>query len=195
MATPRAAVHRDVEQRFRDIEAKVRQVLTVLGQRPKFEVTSGDLTLSGGSLVVDGGDVVMLDTDGSTLFKLGPQEFGDRGVSIYRENGTPALEVTKPNVNAVQAWRMKDSSENVILAESGFGAGLGRPRLPSHPFPTSTPAYGAYGPEVSTSSTSWATLFAVHDRRQNPLWCSASGAATAPRLPKCGWFTPLRACP
>lgn len=125
---------------------------------------------TGGELVIDGGDVIMLDTDGSVLFRLGIQALGDRGISINRADGTLAFEVAKPNPLAVQAWRLKDNNGATIVSESGFGIGLGRPRIPSTPFPVSAPSYGTYGPEVSTTSGTFTTLFAVHDRRQNPLW-------------------------
>lgn len=130
-------------------------------------------TVGSGNWIIDGGDVIMLDTDGSVLFRLGAQAFGDRGLSVYRDNGTLAFEVAKPNALAVQAWRLKDSVGTEIVSESGFGEGLGRPRLPCHPFPTATPAWAAYGPEVSTTSATFTTLFAMQDRRQNPLWAPA----------------------
>lgn len=153
------AVVRIIQQLQRDLEA-------LRTERRAAATTIGD----GGSLVIDGGDVVMLDTDGSFLFRLGEQAFGDRGISINRADGTLAFEVAKPNPLAVQAWRLKDNAGTTIVSESGFGIGLGRPRIPSSPFPVATPSYGTYGPEVSTTAGTFTTLFAVHDRRQNPLW-------------------------
>ena len=160
----------------REIKALKRELEALRSERRAAATTigTGDLRLAnGGSLVVDGGDVVMLDVDGSVLFRLGLQALGDRGVSIFREDGTLAFEVAKPNALAVQAWRLKDSDGTTIVSESGFGEGLGRPRLPSRPFPTATPAWGMYGAEVATTSSTFTTLFAVQDRRQNPLWAPA----------------------
>lgn len=145
---------------------------TLVETRPYTPAEIGAI-VGAGRVVVDERDVVMYDDDGSVLFRLGAQSFGDRGVSIYRDDATLAFEVAKANPLAVQAWRLKDSGGNEIVSESGFGSGLGRPRLPCQPFPVSAPTYGTYGPEVSTTSATFATLFAMQDRRQNPLWAPA----------------------
>src|SRR5437868_3215629 len=115
MATPRAAQHRDLEQRLRNIEAGLRQAITRSLRRPKFEVSDGDLMINGGDLIVDGGDFLLLDTDGSTVFRLGPQVNGDRGVSIYRENGAAAV---------VSAKRFPGSSDQSIAVYGRGGQAL-----------------------------------------------------------------------
>lgn len=170
MATPESAKHRDLEQRFRDLERTVRDLTGRVLQRPKFEVSDGDLTIRGGALIVDGGDFLLLDTDGSTVFRLGPQQLGDRGVSIYRENGTVALEVREQVDGFGQRLRMLDDAGNVLFAEYGLGNGLERPRLTMQVHPNAAPAgWGEYGPERTTTSSTFATLFVAHSRRQNVL--------------------------
>lgn len=170
MATPEGAKHRDLEQRFRDLERKVRELASVTLRRPKFEVSQGDLTINGGDLVVDGGDFLLLDTDGSTVFRLGPQEFGDRGVSIYRENGTTALEVREQAEGFGQRLRIMDDAGNVLFSEWELGGGLSRPRLTMQVHPNGTPAsWGTYGPERTTTSATFEPLFVAHSRRQNVL--------------------------
>lgn len=171
MGTPRAAEHRDLEQRFRNLESQVRKLLTVVGQRPQFEVTDGDLTIRGGALVVDGGDFLLLDTDSSTVFRLGDQEYGDRGVSIYREDGSPAVEVAKADAGLPPTVRIKDANGNVIVSEWPFGEGLSAPLLSMPAYPVTAPAgYGEHGPEVSTTATAWTTLWSMRTVQQNPLW-------------------------
>lgn len=172
MATPSAAKHRDLEARFRNLEAAVSDVRAALSKRPKFEVSSGDLTISGGDLVVDGGDFLLLDTDGSTVFRLGPQEHGDRGVSLYREDGAAALTVKKLFSSSTdQIIEIRDRHGNLLMGEAGIGAGMTGPSL-AIPFvpvqATSGPlSFGPHGPEVTTSDSAWTTVFSATFPRHN----------------------------
>jgi hypothetical protein len=192
VATPRAAEHRDLEQRLRDLEAALAKVRSAVSRRPQFTVSSGDLT-------VDGGDVLMLDTDGSVLFRLGAQQFGDRGIGVYRQDGSAALEVRQANVGGVQQVIIRDSTGAALLSESGFGAGLSRPRIPMPVLPTKTPAaYGTNGPEVTSTSGTFETVYVCATRRQNPLWvpvlnvkCSDTTTAAEVRVLNDATGTPL----
>jgi len=173
MATPPAAEHRDLEARFRKIERLVSAVQAAVARRPKFEVSAGDLTISGGDLVVDGGDFLLLDTDGSTVFRLGPQFFGDRGVTINREDGTQALAMAQPfDGYDGQIITLQDRHGNVILQESPFGEGHDAPFLPL-PFQPVTPATaaastGPHGLEVSNASGTFTDVFRWRGARHNP---------------------------
>lgn len=170
MATPPAAQHRDLEEKFRQLNRAVADLRAAVARRPKFEVSSGDLTISGGDLVVDGGDFLLLDTDGSTVFRLGPQQYGDRGVSMYREDGTPALEVREQFDGFGQKLRVLDSVGNELLSEFQVGAGLRRPFLPIPTAPSGAPSgWGKYGPERATTSGTFVSLFTGDARRVNPL--------------------------
>lgn len=172
MATPSAAEHRDLEARFRKLEAAIRDVRVAVSKRPKFEVSEGDLTISGGALVVDGGDFLLLDTDGSTVFRLGPQTYGDRGVSLYREDGAAALTVKKLFSNSTdQIIEIRDRNGNLIMGEAGIGDGMTGPSL-AIPFvpvqATSGPLqFGPHGPEVTTSDAAWTTVFSATFPRHN----------------------------
>lgn len=173
MATPEGAKHRDLEQRFRDLERKVRDLTSRALQRPKFEVSSGDLTISGGDLVVDGGDFLLLDTDGSTIFRLGPGFFGDRGVTISREDGSQAIGMGQPFADYDgQLVNMQDRFGAVIFQESPFGSGHDAPfiPLPFYPVsPTSTALQvGPHGPEVSMASGTFTDVFKWRGIRNNP---------------------------
>lgn len=172
MATPSAARHRDIEQRFRDLEAATKALAAAVARRPKFEVSAGDLTISGGDLVVDGGDFLLLDTDGSTVFRLGPQTHGDRGVSIYRETGELAIGVRKAfESSGEQTVEIRDGDGSLIVAEEALGSGLSRPflHLPFHPV-LATPAalqHGPYGPQVPVAVTDWTTTHQAWFARHN----------------------------
>lgn len=173
MGTPRAAEHRDLEQRFRNLEDQLRKVFGVIARRPQFEVSAGDLTIRGGNLVVDGGDFLLLDTDGSTVFRLGPQFFGDRGVSISREDGSQALVMAQPFEGFDgQLIIMQDRFGNVILRESPFGEGADVPYLPLtfQPVTAASAAvqFGPHGLEVSTTSGTFVDAFKWRGYRHNP---------------------------
>lgn len=162
MATPGPARHRDLEQRLRNIEAAVQQVRGVIARRPKFEVSDGDLT-------VDGGDVLMLDTDGSVLFRLGTQEQGDRGITIWRDDASLALGLRKPfDPSDSQILQLLDNEENVIFQEEVFGTGLGKPYLPVPLQPVGgTATAGTYGWERSVTSATFVDVFRWEGVRQN----------------------------
>lgn len=147
---------RDLERAIQDLRSERRAPATTIGS---------------GGLVVDGGEILLLDTDGSVLFRVGQQQYGDRGVSIYRESGLPAVEVTRGADNLPQAVRIRDSAGNEIVSEWGFGAGLARPLLAMPAYPVAAPAaYGVHGPEVTTISASFVTLWSMRTTQQNPLW-------------------------
>ena len=203
MATPTAAEHRDLEARFRKIERQLRDVLAAVTRRPKFEVSAGDLTISGGNLVVDGGDFLLLDTDGSTVFRLGPQFFGDRGVSISREDGSQALVMAQPFEDFDgQLIIMQDRFGNVILRESPFGEGADVPYLPLpfQPVAAASTAlqFGPHGLEVSVASGTFTDVFKWRGYRHNPwvrlrlqVQCSDTTTAAEVRVVDLGTGTAL----
>lgn len=62
MATPRGAEHRDLEQRFRDLERKYDALASRVLMQRKAEVTQGDFVVKGG------GNIVILGPAGNTLW-------------------------------------------------------------------------------------------------------------------------------
>lgn len=162
---------------------KLREEVRQLRNRSPFansglEVTDEDqLTQSGsitipdnGLLLVDGGDVVMLDQEPSatTLFRLGVQEFLDRGITISRNDGSPALEVRKALSGASQSLSLYDKAGariggDAILANSGFDA----PHIPMQFIPVD------YTSAATAQTTSSTTFVATHEHRgfrQNPAF-------------------------
>lgn len=161
----------------REIKALKRAVEALRSERraAATTLTNGDLIIrGGGKLVVDGGDFLLLDTDGSTVFRLGPQTYGDRGVTIFREDGTPALAVRKPFANSTQATLVVfDRVGNRVLSEATFGDGHEEPYLPIPIQPASsttgtTPTCGPHGWERTTESATFESLFRSQFRRENP---------------------------
>lgn len=203
MATPTAAEHRDLEARFRKIERQLRDVLAAVTRRPKFEVSAGDLTILGGNLVVDGGDFLLLDTDGSTVFRLGPQFFGDRGVTISREDGSQALSMSQPFSGFDgQIITIQDRFGSVLMQEAAFGTGHDAPYLPLpfHPVTAASTAAntGPHGLEVATTSGTFADLFRWRGIRSNPwlrfrmqVKCSDLTTAAEVQVVDVGTGTPL----
>lgn len=95
MATPRAAEHRDLEQRFRDIENQLRALSArLLGQR-KLEVSEGDFVVSGGGgvKVQDGGTIQAKWENGNPAAYFGKALAPfDEGLIICRESdGEPVV--------------------------------------------------------------------------------------------------------
>lgn len=172
MATPEAAKHRDIEQRFRDIERLLRDLASSAFRRPKFEVSEGDLTISGGDLIVDGGDFQLLDTDGSMVFRLGPQLHGDRGVSMLRVDGTEAVAVRKRFSGSTdQSIGIYDRNSKQLLVEEELGDGFAAPFFPLdvQPYLAASAAVqaGPHGFEVATTATSFTSTHHLEFFRQN----------------------------
>jgi len=73
MATPRGSEHRDLEQRFRNLESRVRELASAALRRTQFNVTEGDFVVSGGgsAIVQDGGDLVVDDGGDVDVFGTG----------------------------------------------------------------------------------------------------------------------------
>jgi len=92
MATPRASVHRDLEQRLRDVEQEVQTLTGRALRRERLEVTSGDFEVSGGGDVVvrDGGEFRALYPTGLTAVQVGIFAGANTGtwLQMIEEDGT-----------------------------------------------------------------------------------------------------------
>jgi len=164
---------------FIDSSLTVGGDLTVTG----LTAFSGTTTL-GGTVPVSGnmtvpGEFTALDTDGSVLLKSGTQEFGDRGLTVNRDDGTPAIVVKRvfSAGDVRQSLQMYDPSGRAIagdsiVAQSGFDV----PNVPI-PWTPSDVTLNTYA--RSTSSVTFVPLFEHYGYRQNPglrlkikAWCS-----------------------
>ncbi|HEY0889379.1 MAG TPA: hypothetical protein VGE38_07200 [Nocardioides sp.] len=161
-------VNRKLEQLQRQIEA-----LRSERRAAATTITDGDLRVSGGgSLIVDGGDFLLLDTDSSTVFRLGPQIHGDRGVSLLRIDGTEALAVRKRFAGSTdQSIGVYDRNGKQMLVEEELGDGFAAPAfpIPVQPRLATSGAVnaGPHGLEVSTTSGSFVTTHLAQFFRQN----------------------------
>lgn len=161
-------VNRELQKLRREIEA-----LRSERRAAATTISDGDLRLANGAqLVVDGGDVVMLDEDGSVMFRIGVQDFGDRGVSIFRDTGELAFSLRKVFANSTeQSLTLYDRYGHSIFSEEGIGSGPARPlmHIPMQPV-QETPgplSAGPHGWEVEAADNAWATVFQARYARHN----------------------------
>ena len=107
-------------------------------------VQDGSMTIpDNGLLLVDGGDVVMLDEAPSSteLFRLGMQMFGDRGLTISRQDGSVFFQIRKPfaPTDPAQVALFRDRSNRIIggdsvLSTTGFDSPhMSMPFIPVDP--------------------------------------------------------------
>jgi hypothetical protein len=120
-----------------------------------------------GTLLVDGGSVIMLTTLLVEMFRLGVMEHGDRGIIIRREDDSIALEIRKafgPS-DPGQVIIVRDKSGRAIFAEallSGSGIEVPHINLPFIPVDYSTAVAAA------VTSTSFVATHEHRGKRQNP---------------------------
>lgn len=94
MATPQAAVPRDLEQRIRNIESTLRQITSATLRQRQLSVTEGDFVVSGGGnvLVRDGGNINGTYPDNSPALVFGRGLSNTSGHDYVR-----GIEVRKPD--------------------------------------------------------------------------------------------------
>lgn len=170
-----------INRKFRELE---RAIEGLRSERRAASTTIGD-----GGLVIDGGDVTMLDTDGSIMFLLGDQLYGDRGLLMAREDGSIALVLRKAFAGpGTQTLEFRSRDGYLLFAEEALGAGLSRPylHLPMHPVMATPTAlqHGPYGAEVPVTSATFITTHQAWYARHNQfgrvmLQIAASDATTA----------------
>ena len=121
-----------------------------------------------GLLLVDGGDVIMLDENMTELFRVGIMERGDRGIRVRRTDGSVAFEVRDTLGFGVQSIAMRDAEGSLIAGTGLFPNGLGAPYQAINWVPTD---YLSGAPAQSTSSD---VFVATHEHRgfkqNNVVW-------------------------
>lgn len=115
-----------------------------------------------GAVVITDRQMVVLDDDGSEIFRIGDMQWGDRGFLFRRENGQLAISMNKAfSSSTYQALTLRDASGYSLLEEEALGVGLGKPYLPIPVLPvtstTTTGSLGPWGPQVAVSSGSFVT--------------------------------------
>lgn len=148
MATPRAAQHRDLEQRIRDLEQQVRALTSATLRREQLSVEQGDFVVSGGGGVVvrDGGGVVLYYPDNTPAVVVGDvglapdgSDYGS-GLMVWNDTGTAtpnqALAFMGHRDDGGAEVELFDRSGNRVLAvdgASGFGLALPHLNVPMYP--------------------------------------------------------------
>lgn len=153
-----------INRKFRALEQQIADL--------RSERRASATTIGSGGFVVDGGDVIMLDDDGSVMFRLGAQTHGDRGLTIAREDGTVALELRKTFSNSSsQTLYLYDDQGAAMLTEEPLGNGISRPMLPVplQPVTAASTALntGPWGPEVVVDSATFTTTHQAWFARHN----------------------------
>lgn len=151
---PAPNVPEDVSDLLRRMQAEIRDLQGRVNIRPAQNEVLGSVTVG------TGGAFKVLDADGQTLFWVGgiapanPDGSPQRGTLIYRDDGTPALQLARIGGTMAnpQVFTVRDSKGNTILAEDLAG-GLALPWL----------AYPTPGEEDTTrwpktNSGTWATI-------------------------------------
>lgn len=161
-----------INRKFQEIKREL-EALRSERRAAATTVSEGSIRLANGaSLVVDGGDVIMLDEDGDELFRIGTMPHGDRGLRIRRTDGSAALTLARIfDFSSGQELVVLDRLGNPLMAEEALGSGPAYPvfHIPMQPVqPASAPLIaGPRGLEISTNATSWTDVFAARFLRHN----------------------------
>lgn len=122
----------------------------------------------GGLLLVDGGDVIMLNEALVEVFRIGVMQYGDRGIAFRREDGSIFLEVRKifGAGDLTQTFLTRDRQGRVtggdaLLSVGGFDA-------PHIPMPFTPVDYTSGALAQTTSATTFTALHEHRGYRQNP---------------------------
>lgn len=195
---------RDMAGRFRKIEERLRRLENSSPFKGSgLEVIDDGQTATGGSvvipddgvLIVDGGDIMAVDKAPSaqTLFQLGTQLHGDRGLTVFRDDGRVALEVRRP-------FSASDPSQNILIRDRQGGiiggdsllspAGFDAPHIEMRFIPVD---YTSSASAQSTSSTSFVATHEYRGFKQNPFLkpqfmvrCSDASTAAEVRIFRVG---------
>lgn len=121
---------------------------------------------TGAHLYVNGGDVSIYDQSNNLLMSYATFPLGDRNVSLFRADGTPALVIqSTATAGAAQTLLLFDKSGRVIGGDAQDNAsGIDAPYLPIRFEPTDLTS-GAR--QQSTTSTSFVALFEHYGYFQN----------------------------
>lgn len=135
MATPRGAQHRDLEQRLRDMDQRVKALTNRVLRRPKLQVTSGDFSVlyPDGSAAVSTGVLMQSDGQGGLIPCYVFQVKDLQGNVMFQTAVRPAnvlepsgfksvgMEATNAEVattpNSVYAWR-PNSSDGLLVSNT-----------------------------------------------------------------------------
>lgn len=153
-----------INRKFRELERAIEAL--------RSERRASATTIGSGGFVVDGGDVVMLDDDGSVMFRLGMHANGDRGFTMARQDGSAAITVSRAFPGSTQQeLRLYDRHGTELVTEEAVGSGLARPifDIPTQPVLAASGAInaGPYGFEVPIASGTYTAVARAQFVRNN----------------------------
>ncbi|MFB9661606.1 hypothetical protein ACFQS3_02690 [Glycomyces mayteni] len=176
----------DIDYRFKQLESKVNDRLSGRTLQAA-SIGSGGLTVKdGGKITVDGGELVLLAEDGTTVAKLGMVSFGGESTAGWQFNyPTGGRAFIMGGSAASPAIVFYDLAGNYVMstdAESGYG--IARPYIPYRMVASSDSQVATTGPFwPSTNSSTFVELFHGFSPIQHPkisfaMGTAASGGAT-----------------
>lgn len=131
----------------------------------RLERSEGSTIVEGGSIDYTGTELVIKNTAGTVIFKVGLQNNGDFGIAGYRDNGTLAFSVRKQisSGDTSQLLRLHDKLGNVIGGDSlAATTGFDAPYIPNMWRPADR------SDAKTTTSATFVTLFKCATYHQNP---------------------------
>lgn len=169
-----------LSRRVAALEALVKQLAAAptLGNS---SISQGSLNIVGGSISVAGGSFTLYDSTGTVLLQVGPQLYGDRGVTAYRADGSVVFRIAKifSASDTQQTFQIYDRSGRVVGGDAQLSpAGFDSPHVPLAWRPLDR------SDAKSTTSATFVSLFESRGIYNNPavpytfsVLCSDSSTA------------------
>lgn len=175
-----------IQRKFADLEREIREL--------RAERRLGQSTIEAGSLQITGGQLVVLDTDGTPLAGLGDLGNGYHGTVLYRSGGAVALAVFGTGTGSALSWY--DRSGNQVVEDDGVSArGLARPYIPLTfgdvtTAPTSTTTSGSFAEIIRGAAPiqhpvlyAYVTVLASDASTSGEVRMAIDGVAVGPTVP------------
>lgn len=148
--------------------AALEQLVRELAAAPTLQnstLAQGSLDVVGGAVTISGGDLILKDTTGAILFRIGTMLYGDRGVTAYRADGSIAWQICKifSAGDTQQRYMQYDLAGRVVGGDAQLSpTGFDSPHIPHawHPVDRSD--------AKTTTSATFVSLFEHRGFRGNP---------------------------
>jgi hypothetical protein len=137
-----------------DVNSELRELKRQVAELNKKVGLSSAVISRGGLTIINEGELVMVDENGTVIFKVGQVNFGagtSYGMRLNFDNGNPA--VLLGGTPGDQAWALYDENNNYLVTnDAASGHGLARPYIPLRIVPSSEAQ--VYGSSFYPSHTS-----------------------------------------
>lgn len=147
----------NIMRRLKQLERKIHQLSTAR-RLESATIGEGGLEVEGSGRITisEGGSILVFDSAGNELFYVGGFQDRGYGLSIWRPDGSKALDVIGDTENDPRTFTIYDRQENEIFSEDETGRGISSPWI-SYPIQdsvdlsTRTQVTSSSFQEVSTS--------------------------------------------